>query len=119
LAWCRTKPLHITKPRYTAKHLNCWRATSPLSGAELLGASAGAHAADYGEAGTQFTRFTSTEVQILTPEELQVEYDSRQTLQQQFTCFTSTKVQILTLEELQVEYDSRQALQQDAVRQVF
>ncbi len=43
--------------------------------------------------GTQFTRVTFTNVQILTPEELRAR---RTTTPSQFTCFTSTAVQILT-----------------------
>jgi hypothetical protein len=49
----------------------------------------------------QFTSFTSTKVQILTPEELKALYDSRDRecgADSQFTCFTSTIVQILTRE---------------------
>jgi hypothetical protein len=57
-----------------------------------------------GVAGSQFTCFTSTKVQILTPEALCVAVTfgarvcGKETLPPgtQFTCFTSTKVQILT-----------------------
>ena len=45
-------------------------------------------------AGIQFTCFTSTKVQIPTPEELFAV--GNYALGTQFTCFTSTKVQILT-----------------------
>ena len=58
--------------------------------------------------GTQFTCFTGTKVQIMTPEELQglrARRIRRWSLRrmrlicsgEQFTCFTSTKVQILSL----------------------
>ena len=52
--------------------------------------------------GTQFTRFTSTTVQILTHTELQFEKERKLKTHlgnltgTHFTCFTSTKVQILT-----------------------
>ena len=68
--------------------------------------------------GTQFTCFTSTQVQILTQKtllaaQLPSDLDSPQGLRQ-FTCFTSTKVQILTPEEAQLppELDSLQGLRQ-------
>ena len=48
--------------------------------------------------GTQFTCFTSTKVQMLTPEELDKRYCVNDGTQ--FTCFTSAKVQMLTPQEL-------------------
>jgi hypothetical protein len=64
-----------------------------------------------GARGSQFTCFTSTEVQMLTPEELSADILSESAMSEhanekaaagaRFTCFTSTKVQILTLEALQ------------------
>jgi hypothetical protein len=56
-------------------------------------------------AGTQFTGFTSTKVQILTqqeqtnktPAELLTKAERKSIKNAQFTCFTGTKVQILTL----------------------
>ena len=50
------------------------------------------------EGSGDFSCFTSTKVQILTPEELGSE--GAGDFSSQFTCFTSTKVQILTPEEL-------------------
>ena len=49
------------------------------------------------------TCFTSTKVQILTPEELRDAAATRLALFPQFICFIVTKVQILTPEELQDE----------------
>jgi hypothetical protein len=52
--------------------------------------------------GTQFTCFTSSKVQILTPEELGDRHSQRSSASASpcFTCFTSTEVQILTPELL-------------------
>jgi hypothetical protein len=57
-------------------------------------------------ANSQFTCFTSTKVQVLTPLELQL-FNAPVTpvgpsADSQFTCFTSTKVQVLTPLELQL-----------------
>jgi hypothetical protein len=50
---------------------------------------------------TQFTRFISTKVQIMTPEELGARGEGRRSCISQscFTCFTSTRAQILTPEQ--------------------
>jgi hypothetical protein len=49
-------------------------------------------------AGTQFTFFTSTKVQILAPEVLLMQraLAAQLSIQRQFTCFTGTKVEIVT-----------------------
>jgi hypothetical protein len=55
--------------------------------------------------GTQFTCFTSTTVQILTPKDLRAEWTScgALTARSSFTCVTGTKVQILTQKALAVD----------------
>ena len=68
------------------------------AGAAAVASAGGARA------GTQFTCFTSTKLQILTPgaDDSQRPRDPRQVRRRgtHFTCFTGTKVQILTPEEL-------------------
>ena len=57
------------------------------------------------DAGTQFTCFPSTKVQILTRAAAEAAVGARDAGGTQFTCFTSTKVQILAqkLEEQALE----------------